>query len=151
MSYRSLLATLAILAAPTALVAQEHGAAPHDSTHRSMADSTHRRMAAPDAAARLADLKQRLNLTPDQEAKIKPILQAQADSLKAIGERYKGKTDRSDRRAAMGEFRKVRDDTRAQINPLLTAEQQAEWKKWQGENRDRMREGMKKRRAEQGS
>ncbi len=134
MSYRSFVAALALMIAPGALMAQQ--------------DSTQLARRMPDAAQRLDNLKQRLNLTPDQLAAIKPILQAEVDSFTAIRERYAGKTERPERRAMMGEYRKVRDDANTKIKPLLTEAQQAEWKKWKDENRAKMREGMKKQRSQ---
>ena len=136
MSYRSFVAALALMIAPAALAAQ---------------DSTQLARRMPDAAQRLENLKQRLNLTADQETAIKPILQAEADSFKAIRQRYEGKTERADRRSMMQEYRKLRDASNEKIKPVLTEQQQAEWKKWQDENREKMRKGMKQHREKKGS
>jgi len=80
-----------------------HGAGPHE--------------AALDPEKRLARLTEQLNLTTDQQTKIRPILDAQAEAMKAI-----------DRAALTGDqrreqLRQVRKDTRAKLGELLTPEQ----------------------------
>ena len=80
-----------------------HGAGPHE--------------AALDPEKRLARLTGKLDLTAEQQAKIRPILVAQAEAMKAI-----------DRAALTGDQRReqlqqVRKDNRAKLGELLTPEQ----------------------------
>ncbi len=86
---------------------------------------------------RLQELSAKLNLTEEQKAQIKPILEEQAPKMKAI------RDDSSlDRRGKMQKAMEVRSETDSKIRPILTKEQQdildAE--------REKMRENMKKRR-----
>jgi Spy/CpxP family protein refolding chaperone len=69
---------------------------------------------------RLQRMASELNLTEDQKAQIKPILEEEAPKLKAIRE------DASlDRRAKMEKARDVMQDTSARIQPILTEDQKA--------------------------
>ena len=78
-----------------------------------------------------AALKTSLALTDDQATKVMAIYTAQAkttDSLRTAG---------ADRQAMMG----VRAATMAKVNAILTADQQAAWKKAQEEMRAKMQQG----------
>ncbi len=95
-------------------------------------------------------IKTRLKLTPDQEARIRPILQEEAGKLKAVGQKYEGQTSRKAKKAKMKEAKAIQSDAQTRINPLLTEEQQAEWKKMRDEAKARAKEEMKKRKAAAG-
>ena len=60
----------------------------------------------------LDKLSENLNLTPDQKAKVQPIVDQAKPQIRAIHE------------DAMQKTKAVMDNTMAQIRPLLTAEQQ---------------------------
>lgn len=60
----------------------------------------------------LEHMTETLNLTPDQQAKVQPILDQARPQIRAIHQEAKQKT------------RAVMDSTMAQIRPLLTPEQQ---------------------------
>jgi len=63
---------------------------------------------------------EKLNLTPDQQAKVKPILEDQKKALEAL--REDASVDRDAKRAKFQEIDKAHRD---QIRALLTPEQQA--------------------------
>jgi Spy/CpxP family protein refolding chaperone len=65
----------------------------------------------------LGRLDERLHLTPDQETKIEPILTAASIQLKGL------------HRDEMDRIGKIFETTDAQISPLLTPDQQAEFEK----------------------
>jgi periplasmic protein CpxP/Spy len=79
---------------------------------------------------RMKKLSQELNLTPDQQAKIKPIFQ-QA--------RAQGKTIHQDasltKEQKMAKMKELRQNTMAQMNEILTPEQQATWKQLREQHR----------------
>jgi Spy/CpxP family protein refolding chaperone len=75
---------------------------------------------------RLKELAERLNLTDDQKAKIKPILQDEMKALKAL--REDDTLDKDAKREKMMEIRKAHA---AQILAILTPEQQAKFKAMQ--------------------
>ncbi len=76
-----------------------------------------------DPATRLQHMAQYLNLTDDQKAKIQPILQNEAEQLKAI--RSDTSLTADQRHAKVQEIRKA---SRAQIEPILTPDQVAKLK-----------------------
>src|SRR4051794_21120667 len=71
-----------------------------------------------------------LNLTADQQAKIKPILDAAKPQLKAIHEE------------AMTKAKAIHENVMSQVRPLLTAEQQAKADQMQKAHQD-MHKAMK--------
>jgi protein CpxP len=79
---------------------------------------------------RMQKLSQELNLTADQQAKMKPIFQ-QA--------RAQGKTIREDagltKDQKMAKMKELHENTIAQLNGILTPEQQATWKQLREQRR----------------
>ncbi len=92
---------------------------------------------APRAEAAFTKLADRLNLTPEQKAKVQPILDQARPQLQQIREE-----------AAM-KMRSVMDGTMGQIRPLLTAEQQAKLDEMQ-QQRENMRNAMSKMHSAEG-
>lgn len=71
---------------------------------------------------RLAYMSKQLNLTQEQQSQIKPIFQKQHQAAKAI------KQDTSLTQEQKKEKMKaLRQETMAQVNPILTPEQQQQW------------------------
>jgi len=84
---------------------------------------------------RLEDLRTALSLTPDQTAKLKPILfEAQAQGRK-IREEYG-----EDREGARDAMREQMPKTDAKIQALLTADQIKKYDEYKKERRQRMME-----------
>jgi Spy/CpxP family protein refolding chaperone len=69
------------------------------------------------------DLKTELNLTQEQEGQIKPILEANRSAMKLNREKYKGNA-KCMRKAKYQQRKK----TRAEIEKILTPEQNQKWK-----------------------
>ena len=74
-------------------------------------------------------LSEKLNLTDDQKAKIKPILEGQAQQMKAIHEDTSLSEDQK-----KAKKKALHDSLREQINAVLTPEQQAKFKQMQQEH-----------------
>jgi Spy/CpxP family protein refolding chaperone len=83
---------------------------------------------------RLEQLTQGLNLTPDQQAKVQPIIDQAQPEIAAI------------HREAMQKMKAVMDNTASQIRPLLTPEQQKTLDDNQNARQGRM--GAQKRRSD---
>jgi Spy/CpxP family protein refolding chaperone len=102
------------------LAAQEHGA---------IGGST---MGPMTPENRLKMLTEKLNLTEDQQAKLKPILEDQSKQMKAIHD------DRSlapaDRQAKMKE---LHESSVEKMNAILTPDQQAKWKQMRQEMKEK--------------
>jgi periplasmic protein CpxP/Spy len=76
----------------------------------------------------IEQLTDRLKLTADQQAKIKPILADQQTQMTALrGDQSLSQDDR------MAKMTKIRTDSTTKINAILTPDQQAEYKKMQAE------------------
>lgn len=71
------------------------------------------------AAAQLKMLAEKLNLTDAQKAQATEILKAEAAKVAALRE-----GDETNRREKMKEMRAIREESRAKIRAILTAEQQ---------------------------
>jgi periplasmic protein CpxP/Spy len=95
----------------TAPAAQEHGA---------MGQMT--------PESRLKMLTEKLNLTEDQQAKVKPILEDESKQMKALHDDTS--LDPADRRVKMKE---LHDSSTEKINAILTPDQQAKWKQMKQE------------------
>jgi DNA repair photolyase len=95
---------------------------------------------------RIEELKERLELTPEQESRLAPIIEARNARLRELRSSAGGDTSRRARMAALKEARKVQADFSAQIAPILTREQQDEWEEIREEVRAAAKERMRERR-----
>jgi Spy/CpxP family protein refolding chaperone len=93
-----------------------------------------------EAPRRVEQFQTRLNLTPEQVAQIRPILEEEAAKLREIRAKYEGSTTRRDRARMLRELRDVQQSIEKRITPILTKEQQAEWKKIREERRAELRD-----------
>jgi membrane-associated HD superfamily phosphohydrolase len=98
-------------------------------------------------ADRLSEMKDRLQLTPDQTAAIKPLLEDQVAKFKEVRSGLGDGATFSAKRDAAKQVKALSDDFAKKVNAILTPEQQAEWKKIRAENKDRMKAAIKARRA----
>lgn len=81
----------------------------------------------------VTDMKERLKLTSDQEAKIKPIVEESMKTMMAMREKIEPGTPPTEE--MMTAMRENREDTAKKISAVLTEEQQAEYKKMMSERR----------------
>ena len=88
---------------------------------------------------RLKQLSEELNLTPEQKAKIKPVLEKEREKVQAL--RSDTSLTREQRQEKM---RAMRADLDKQIKPILTADQYQKWEKSRAEMRNRARQGAGK-------
>ncbi len=75
---------------------------------------------------RLQHLTQMLNLTSDQQTKIRPILENESTQMQAL----RGDTSMS-RDDKMTKMKSIRESTNSQISPILTSDQQQKWQQMQ--------------------
>jgi periplasmic protein CpxP/Spy len=71
---------------------------------------------------RLAYMSKQLNLTQEQQSQLKPIFQKQHQAAKAMKEDTSLTQDQK-----KAKFKSLRQETMAQVNPILTPEQQQQW------------------------
>ena len=96
--------------------------------------------APPDPQARLAEMKSRLNLSDEQQAELKPLLEQHAASLKSIRGQYPAELSRRDKRAMAKAMRGQQATFKEQLGGVLTPEQMAEWEAMQKEIREQAKE-----------
>ena len=87
-------------------------------------------------------LSEKLNLTDDQKAKLKPVLQDQMQQMKAV--REDSSLSQEQKHAKMKSIHESLDD---QINAVLTPEQQAKFKQMRQEQMEKHK-GMKEGKME---
>lgn len=98
-------------------------------------DQQGQRRGMPSVDDQLKNLTERLSLTDDQQAKIKPILEDQRTQMQAL---MKDDSLSQDDRRAKG--RSIRESTDSKIRDVLTDDQKKKYDAWQQEMRDRMRQ-----------
>lgn len=91
-----------------------------------------------------AKISQRLQLTPDQQTKLKEIMKQNRQEMKAIKEANKNADKATRRQAVMAQMKK----TDEQIKAILNDTQRAEYEKIKAEKREKMKQRrMEKRDA----
>jgi hypothetical protein len=93
---------------------------------------------------KIEELRERLALTPEQEAKIAPLVQERNEKLKALRGSLGEQPSRRERFGMLREAKGIQEAFVEQVDPLLTKEQKKEWEVIRKE----MREAAKERRRE---
>lgn len=130
MKYLRTMALLACVALALAGWAQQ--TAPAQEEHGQRAGR-----AMPSVDDQVAAMTDQLNLTADQQAKIKPLLQDQHDQMQTLMKDTSLSPD--DRRA---KARSVHQSTVAKVRDVLNDDQKKKYDAWQQEMREKMRQHM---------
>ncbi len=88
---------------------------------------------------RLQKIKDRLELTPEQVEKVRPILIEEMQQMKGVRDKYSGEQSRRSRLRMARELRGIRDAADQQLKQILSKKQMDELKKIREENRERMK------------
>jgi len=99
----------------------------------------------PETQQRIAEAKQRLKLTPEQELKLRALLQDEAQKLRAIRDKYADDQTLQGRGARSREINALQEDFRAKLQQLLSPGQLDEWDKMASERRAEARERQQQR------
>lgn len=94
----------------------------------------------------IADMKDQLNLTDEQEAKIRPIIEEQIKKRGALIEKYQGQ-GREGMGSLRNEMQELSKSTENQLQSILTKEQMENYRNMQAEERQKMRKGFRGRRS----
>ena|SRR5208282_3389935 len=86
---------------------------------------------APDPAERTQELTKKLKLTPDQQTKVRDILQSEHSQIESL--RQDSSLSQQDRHAKMRDIRKSSD---TQIRALLDSDQQKKWDEMQAKHEE---------------
>lgn len=98
------------------------------------------------AEMRLEEFKQRLALTPEQESRLAPLIEARNARLRELRASKGSDTSRRARISTLKQARQIQEEFNAQVTPILTPEQQAEWQKIREEVKAAARERLRERR-----
>jgi hypothetical protein len=96
---------------------------------------------------KVQELRERLALTPEQEQKITPLLEARNQKLRELRAKYGDNPSLRDKRAMLREGKAIQEGFDAQLRPILTTEQMSEWQKVRDEMRANARERYRNRRG----
>jgi Spy/CpxP family protein refolding chaperone len=94
----------------------------------------------PEMQQRIAQSKERLHLTPEQEPRLRALLEGEAQKLRAIRAKYGSDDSAHSRAEQRREARVVQQDFRVKLAEVLSPEQIAEWDKIASERRAQARE-----------
>jgi gas vesicle protein len=104
------------------------------------AQGTRQPARSPEVQQRIAQAKQRLQLTPEQETKLRALLQEEAQKLRAIRDKYANDTTLQGRGARSRELQAVQEDLRGKLQTVLSPAQLDEWDRMAAERRAQARE-----------
>lgn len=93
----------------------------------------------------IEELRTRLNLTPQQQEQIAPLVEERKAKMEPIRAKVDSAASRREKLAVLQEAKAVQDDFNSKVQPILTQEQQAEWQKIREELRERMKERRRNR------
>jgi Spy/CpxP family protein refolding chaperone len=100
---------------------------------------------APAPGAELQNMRDRLGLTADQEARIQPLVAERNARLQALRGTVDPSASRRARLKVAREARGIQDEYVKQVEPILTAEQRKQWDAERSERRSEMRERLRQR------
>ena len=104
-------------------------------------------MSAEEIQARLDQAKARLNLTDDQVAAIKPLIQQEAEKLRALRARYGDSMSRRDKVQLLREAKTIQSSFNDGMEQILTPDQMPVWKEMQAEARAKLKEEYQRRKG----
>lgn len=93
----------------------------------------------------IEELRTRLNLTPQQQEQIAPLVEERKAKMEPIRAKVDSAASRREKLAVLQEAKAVQDDFNSKVQPILSQEQQAEWQKIREELRERMKERRRNR------
>jgi hypothetical protein len=91
------------------------------------------------------ELKQALNLTPDQVSKITPILKSAQEKQRAQMQKMRDSGGKFDREKMRADRQKMMAETDAKIKPILKGDQVKKLETFRKEQQKRMQERMRNR------
>jgi hypothetical protein len=94
---------------------------------------------------KIQELRERLALTPEQEQKIAPLLEARNQKLRDLRANYGDDASRRGKMAMLREGKAIQKEFDAQIEPILTKDQLQEWQQLRAEMRSAARERYRNR------
>jgi hypothetical protein len=94
----------------------------------------------PQAEVMIDELANRLKLTDEQRARIAPALEERNDRMRELLAQREAAASRRQRIALAREARDIQQDFVGRVNPVLTSEQQVDWKRLREEMRAKLKD-----------
>ena len=85
-------------------------------------------------------VRNKLELTSDQEAKLRPLFERRLAELQQVRVRLEQATTSGDKNAVMRDARHLQDEFNAQVENLLTPSQKPKWRELRAETREKLKQ-----------
>lgn len=85
-------------------------------------------------------VRNRLNLTPEQEAKLRPMFQQREQQLRETRSRLEAAASRTEKRQVLETAKSDAQGFNSQVESVLDASQKAEWRELRDETREKVKE-----------
>ncbi len=85
-------------------------------------------------------VRARLNLTPEQEATLRPLFQQRAADLQEARARFEQAVSRTEKQDVLRAVKSDSQTFNTQVESLLNNEQKAEWREMRDETREKVKE-----------
>lgn len=99
-----------------------------------------------DAVPSIDVVRNRLNLTPEQQAILAPLFQQRGSQLQELRTRLEQATSRQEKRTLMREAKQQGDEFNKQVEAVLDVGQKQEWRELRSETREKVRERIEEKR-----
>ena len=100
-----------------------------------------------DSVPSLDVVRNRLSLTPGQEAKLAPLFQQRISQLQDLRARLDQATAGQEKRALLHEAQQQADSFNSQVESVLDVSQKQEWRELRVETREKLEEKYQEKRA----
>lgn len=94
-------------------------------------------------------VRARLNLTPEQEATLRPLFQKRAADLQEARARFEQATSRTGKQDVLRAAKSESQTFNTQVESVLNNEQKAEWREIRDETREKVKERYEQKRESQ--
>ena len=100
-----------------------------------------------DGQVTLDTMRDRLALTPEQEAKIAPLLEERSAKLKALRSSSDPGASRREKLGLLRQARSIQQDFAKQVEPLLSKQQKIQWDALRKEMQEAVKERVRENRG----
>jgi len=91
-------------------------------------------------------VRNKLELTPEQESQLQPLFAQRMDQLQQTRSRLESASSKSDKRAILRESKHAQTDFNAQVEKVLTPAQVNKWRELRAQTREKLKEAYEDKR-----
>jgi hypothetical protein len=92
-------------------------------------------------------VRNRLDLSPEQEAKLTPLFRDRATQLQELRTRVEQAPSRQEKRTVLRDAKKQADAFNSEVESLLDTSQKQEWREIRAQTREKLQQAVKEQRA----